>query len=320
MDLLANDLSIHEQFQDIASFRGALARLMAMRVTARRFGREVYCHRALLAANPMPGVPMQRAIGRLAVESERRAAMVWLTRAGPFWDDLRQHAVEDWLECGDEIVTDRAVGEAAFRTLHGANCGLISVTPSDWNYSPVEVTWCPDAEVLEEKIVTLENWRHAVALEEGLRDAAPPIQSWDDLRVASANRFEGLTFARSCFEPLYGVPFSMSSADRILVLLGILNRLAQEFDTDGVRTSEGHQIYQDHFTGDRALFSDSSNAEKNKFRKELTFRHPNDPKKDLFCTWHGKVHHMTLRLHYWWSGKAGDPVFVVYAGPKITRQ
>ncbi len=30
--------------------------------------------------------------------------------------------------------------------------------------------------------------------------------------------------------------------------------------------------------------------------------------------------HMTLRLHYWWSGKAGDPVFIVYAGPKITRQ
>ena len=320
MDLLANDLSIHEQFHDITSFRGALARLMAMRVTAQRFGREVYCHRALLTANPMPGVPMQRAIGRLTVESERRAAMVWLTRAGPFWDDLRQHDAEEWLECGGEIVTDSAVGEAAFRTVHGANCGLVSVTPSDWNLSPIDVTWRREGEGLDGQSTILENWWDAATLEDRLQNAVPPIQSWNDLREVSTNQFENLTIAGNCFRPLYGTPFAKSPADRILVLLGILDRLAQAFDTDGGRTPEGHKIYQDYFTGKNALFSDSSTTEKNNFRKELTFRHPNDPKTDLFCTWHGKVRHMTLRLHYWWSGKAGDPVFVVYAGPKITRQ
>ena len=319
MELLANDLSIHRQFHDIESFRDALARLMTMRSAARRFGRELYCDRALLTANPIPDVPMQQAIGRLAVESERRAALGWLTRAGPFWDDLRQHDAEDWLESGGEIVTDTAVGEAAFRTLHGVECGLVSVTPSDWDYSPVAVTW--RREGVTERHTDLENWRDAVTLEERLRNAEPPIRSWSDLREASTNRFESLIFTDDCFDPLLaGVPFAKSAAERILVLLSILDRFARAFDADGGRTLEGHRIYQDYFTGDKALFSDSSKTEKDDFRSKLTFRDPNDPKKDLFCTWHGKVHHMTLRLHYWWSGKADDPIFVVYAGQKITKQ
>lgn len=320
MDLLANDLSIHEQFHDIPSFRSALARLMAMRTTARRFGREVSCHRALLTANPMPDVPMQRAIGRLTVESERRAAMTWLTRVGPFWDDLRQHDAEEWLECQGKIVTDSAVGEAAYRTLHAVECGLVSLTPSAWNLSPIDVIWRREAEGLDDKSTIFENWWKPATLEDRLQNAAAPIQSWDDLREVSTNQFENLTIAENCFRPLDGIPFGKSPADRILVLLGILDKLAQAFDTDGRRTPEGHKIYQDYFTGDNALFSDSSTTEKNNFRKELTFRHPTDPNRDLFCTWHGKIRHMTLRLYYWWSGKAGDPVFVVYAGRKITRQ
>ena len=319
MELLANDLSIHEQFHDVAAFRDALVRLVSMRVAARRFGREVYCHHGFLTASPMAGVQMQQAVGRLADRNEQRAAMGWLTQTSRLWDDLRQHGANDWLEYSGGIVTDTAIGEAAFRTLHSVECGLISVTPSDWDFSPVEVIWRPAAEELGGKTATLENWRDAITLEERLRAATPPIQSWDDLREDPTNRFQSLTIADNCFQPLDGVPFARSSADRILVLLGILDRLAQAFDTNGARTPEGNQIYQDHFIGDGALFSDSSNTEKNNFRKELTFQHPNDPERELFCTWHGKERHMTLRLHYWWSGKAGDSVFVMYAGPKITK-
>ena len=35
---------------------------------------------------------------------------------------------------------------------------------------------------------------------------------------------------------------------------------------------------------------------------------------------HGKVRRGMLRLHYSWSGKAGEPVYVVYVGPKITKR
>ncbi len=320
MEILVNDLSIHEQFHDMATFRDALARLMAMRPAARRFGREVGCHRALLAASPMPGVSMRQAIGRLPVESERRAAMGWLTRFGPFWDDLRRHGTADWLECRDEIVTDSAVGEAAFRTVHRADCGLVSVTPSDWDYSPVDVTWRREAEDADDRSTALQNWRSVPALEDGLRDMAPPIRSWDDLREASAIRFESLTCAGDCFDPLSGVPFARSVADRFLVLLGILDRIARAFDATGARTIEGQRIYQDYFTGDNALFSDSSDDEKRRFQEALTFPHPDEPGNSLFCTWHGKVRRLTLRLHFSWPVESGKPVYVVYAGPKLTRR
>ena len=301
------------------SFRDAFALLMTMRATAGDFGREVYCHRAILTVEAMPGVPMQQALGRLS-ESERRSAMRWLTNGGPFWDDLRQHSDDDYLESRGEVVTDSAVGEAAYRTLHAVECSLISVVPSDWDYSPVDVIWRRGAEALEDQSTTLENWRDSASLEAKLQRAVPLVRSWNDLRNAGTNRFSDLTFAGNCFDPLRGVPFAKSAAERILVLLGILDRFARAFEADGRRTPEGHRIYQDYFTGDKALFSDSSNSEKHDFRNKLTFLHPSDPGSSLFCTWHGKVSHMTLRVHFSWPIRAGEPVYVVYVGPKLTKQ
>jgi hypothetical protein len=72
--------------------------------------------------------------------------------------------------------------------------------------------------------------------------------------------------------------------------------------------------------GGNPLFSDSSDTEKLDFRNELTFRHPDQPGRSLFCPWHGKVRHLELRVHYTWSGRAGEPLYVVYVGPKITKR
>ena len=318
MDLLANDLSVHEQFHDLAGFRGALSQLMAVREVAKRLGRDIHCHRSFLNTSPIPGIPLQRAIGNLRVESERRAVMVWLTRSGPFWDDVRQHGGDDWLECGGEPVTDSAVGEAAFRTLHGVECGMVSVSPSDWLVTPLAITWVRDDE--GNRNAEVENWWSVESLEAALRHRAPALGSWDDLRETSGNSFPSLVFAENCFTPLAGVPFARSAADRFLVLLDVLDRLARARDASGARTEGGHRIYRDYFMGDRALFSDSSDAEKQKFRRELTFAHPENPASSMFCTWHGKVSHLTLRLHFSWPIAAGKPVYVVYAGPKITKQ
>ena len=88
--------------------------------------------------------------------------------------------------------------------------------------------------------------------------------------------------------------------ERIVELLGILELFANAFGVGESRTPAGNRIYQDYFVGDNALFSDSSNTEKRSFRTGLTFPHPDRPGEALFCTWHGKVRHMTLRLHFSW--------------------
>lgn len=321
MDLLANELSVHEQFHDSATFHAAFSRVMAMRTIARRYGRELLCHRNFLNGNPIPGVTMQQAISGLALESKRRAALGWLAKTGPFWDDIRRHSGDEWLECRNEIVTDTAVGEAAFRKLHGVDCGLVSFSPSDWELERVTVTWRREAEELEDADEALENWWSCGALEDALQERAPPIRAWRELAETCPRRFGGLSFADDCFEPLLdGLPFARCSADRILVLLDILDVLARERDETGARTDAGRQIHDKYFKGDRALFSDSSNTEKQRFQKELTFDHPDEPNVSLFCPWHGKESHLTLRLHFSWPPAAGMPVHVVYAGPKITKQ
>ena len=257
MDLLANDLSVHEQFHDLAGFHDALSGLMALRATAMRFGREVQCGRTLLIAMPVPGMPMQQAVGKLGADSERRAVMGWLTKSGPFWDrdDLRKHGEADWLECGGNIVTDTAVGEAAFRALHGVPCGLVSLAPSAWCRSPLDVTWVRGDKGLDNRNAVVENWWSADMLDRSLRRRPPPVRSWDALRDLATSRFAGLAFAKSCFAPLEGVPFKRSAADRFVVLLDVLDRLARAFGDDGERNAEGHSIYRDYFTGDKALFS-----------------------------------------------------------------
>ncbi len=319
MDFLANELSVHGQFHDVAGFREALKRLMMVRKVARRFGREVQCSRSFLKATPMPDMSMQQAIGNFERDGQR-AVMAWLTRDGPFWDDLRKHGEDDYLECRDRLVTDTSAGEAAFRKMHGAESGLVSLTPSAWCYSPLKVTWVRAAEGLDNRNVSVENWWESEAFGKAMEQLLPPPASWNDLREVSIARFTGIRFAEDCFDPLAGIPFARSAADRFLVLLGILDSLTDSFEESGVLNLEGHRILREHFTGDRAWFSDSSESEKQQFSRQLAFDNPDDPSSPLFCPWHGKVSHLTLRLHFSWPIESGSSLYVVYAGPKITRR
>ena len=319
MEILANDLSFHGQFHEVASFRAAFGTLMAMRAAAQRFDRVIHCHRGILQSEPMEGVPLQKALQRFP-EAERRSALIWLTNGGPFWDESRRHGPDDWIECRDEKVTNRAVGEAVYRVLHGVPCGLVSLKTPVWDFSPVEAVWRRNGEREEDRNAAVENWRDVPELMRALEDAAPRLDSWIGLRAAATGRFPNLTFADDCFDPLDGLPFAPGAADRFMVLFDTLERLSQAFDSAGRRTAEARQIYRDHFTGKDSWFSDSSDSEKSNFRKKLTFPHPDAPGKQLFCPWHGKIRHMTLRLHYSWSGKSGEPVYVVYAGQKLTKR
>ena len=132
--------------------------------------------------------------------------------------------------------------------------------------------------------------------------------------------FPDLTFAPSTFEPILPYPFGKAVANRILERLNVLNQLKNCFDMQGNRTTDGHALYQKHFTGARAWFSDSSETEKTEFRQELTFRHPLSTGEYLFCTWHGKVSTGVYRIHFSWPVTADTPLCVVYVGPKITKR
>lgn len=317
MDLLVNDLSLHGQFPDLEMFRESIRRVMLIREISRRHRRALYCHRGLANGQVTPAERMPAAVRSLPLD-EQRAVMAWLCQHGPFWDDDRQHDGGDWYECNGEIVTDTAVGEAAHCILHGIDRGLVSLQPSNFGYDPVQV---------ERKFedgyrapVNVRNYFDPIAVESCLAAAPPALASWAALEELSISRFGQLRFAGNAFEPLRAQPFKQGVAERILVLLTALHRLKQCFHEDGSRTEDGHVLYQQHFTGDKCWFSDSSDTEKEDFRSELTFPHPDAPGEDLFCTWHGKVKSPQYRIHFSWPVTERSAVYVVYVGPKITKR
>ena len=323
VDFLVNDLSFHAQFLDLASFKTAIERLMTIRVTAGRFGWALHCHRNIVQVSVTPTMTMPQAVQVLNVD-ERRALLQWLTKRGPFWDDARNHGSDDWLESNGNIVTDTAVGEAGWCCLNGIERGLVSLMPSNWQSSPVPVDWVQGMD--SRKSVSVANHWDPVIFESVLQAAPVPLVSWVQLEAVATGRFDRLTFAVEAFRPLNGYPFVSAGAQRVLFLLSTLNRFKACFSIDGQRTSEGHKIYQDFFTGQTgggghgAPFSDSSPEEKIKFERELRFKHPIDPSSNISCPWHGKVQTPPLRIHFSWPIRANDPLFIVYVGPKITKR
>ena len=314
LELLVNDLSFHGQFSNIVEFRKSLERLMQMKMMARRFEIEVYSHRNMVMVCIMPDMPMQKVL-QLFSKSQRLSLLSWLSKR-PFWDEERSHGPDDYLEYNDKIVTDTAVGEAAYCCLRNVERHLVSLTPSAWDLSPVEVKWYRNDNDFE--TVTIPNYRRPDDLEATLR-RIPDIVSWDALRQAASIRCPHLNFTANSFEELRRYAFNRRVAEDILRRLEILECLQISFDARGQRTTEGHQIYMDYFTGKEAWFSDSSNTEKNKFRIKLTFPHPEHGSETLFCPWHGKVNHRPpLRIHFSWPIQAATPCYVVYIGPKLT--
>lgn len=323
MGFLVNDLSLYGQYQDVQTFQEAISRLMAMKGIARRFAREIFCHRKVASAQVTSTLSMPQII-QYFDRDKRHSIMQWLTRTGPFWEDERMHGSDDYLVCMDEIVTDSAVGEAALCCLNGIERYLVSFSPSRWEMSPVLVDFFDDEEL--GKSVAVDNFWEPSSLEAILEKTPPQIDSWDQLRKMAVPRFSQLVFVSDAFTPLDGHPFVPGAAQRLIFLLHTLDRFKTCHDDQGKRTKEGHEMYKNFFTGRKgeggrgALFKDSSDREKAEFKKEMTFNHPGRPAERLFCPWHGSTQTPQLRIHFSWPVKVDEPIYIVYVGPKITKR
>ncbi|MGI9228751.1 MAG: hypothetical protein ACR2P9_02715 [Gammaproteobacteria bacterium] len=323
MDLLFNDLSIHGQFHDVKKFCEALDCVMEMRKIVKRNGPDdLYWHSSFATTRPVNEMPIQQVVYQGFTHDKNRGFMSWLSTS-PYWDDpeIRWHSKDDWIEHDNHIVTDKAPAEAAIRQHHGSECGLVSLTPSDWKRTPLTMIWCNRGEGLDNETIDIKNWWKLETLESALHDLEPSPQSWQEMEERAKGRCDRLDFAENCFVALNSVPFSRSSAKKALGLFGILNKIANKYDDQGQRTAEGHKIHRDHFQGDKAWFSDSSDSEKARYANELTFNSPDG--NLVLCSWHGKIKYPNnpLRFHFEWPGRRADGrIFVAYIGPKLTKQ
>lgn len=316
MRLLFNDLSIHGQFGNVYEFQTALDSLMNLRNVARLNHVNMCCHRTLLNRSVTSDLTVRSAISELP-RDKKLAFQLWWNKEGPYWDDERVHGSDDYVQCKGDVVTDTAVGEAGLSNFRGVECSLVSVVPSNWDFSPIRVQWCPD-HLKPVDIEVFNHWEQAT-LEERLR-AVEPFKCWVDLEAVSRARFLRLVFADNAFEPLRAQPFVEGAANRLFSRFEVLEKILCCYDEQGKRTAEGHALYKDHFEGGNAWFSDSSDSEKVEFKQEMMFQGPVGTEGKLSYPWHGKIKSSQLRFHFSWPAQGPDPVYVVYVGPKITKR
>ena len=196
---------------------------MEMRRIVRSFGRELYCHRGTSNLLVNSTTSLFQELQSFSLE-QKRVMLPWLSRQGPFWEDTHEHDFNEILECHDDIVTDTGVGEAAYRTMLGMDCRLVSLTPSQWDYSPITVRWMTNTTIA----IDVNNYWDSPDLEAAVQSAEPPIMSWTRLEEVSRQRFLRLTFTQHSFDDLEGRPFVPGGAQRILNRLEVLDRLMSE--------------------------------------------------------------------------------------------
>lgn len=317
MDFSFNELSLEGVSAEDKAFKQGIDQVMNIRQLLRRLNRDLYCSHSIQSTLMVDGKNIYQAISLWDIEP-RRALLGWLTKFGPFWEDIRKHSEDDFFAYKDLIVTGSAVGEVAFLCSHGLDWRLVSLAPSSWEFSPVPVDWYKSDE--ESTSMDVINYWTFDQIKGALDEDSQTISSWEDLKQFAYGRYSNISFLTECFEGLQGFPFMFSQSKRILVLLQVLDELENCVDRFGKRTDEGHRIHRNYFEGDTALFSPSSVRERSRYKKELTFPHPDRKDETLFCHWHGKVSSSPpIRIHFSWPNKADEPLYVVYVGPKLTR-
>lgn len=324
--LFVNDYSFHGQFSSPDEVVSAVRRLRSLYAVCREHSVECFCSRVLLGnRDAMGGTSLRDSVLRHPSADARRLVLSWIDKHGHHWDTERLHDVNDWYFVGqndmETPVTDSAVAECAARVLlEQQNAGLLSAAPSDFTFTPVMAGTLDDAGAAAATCELPNHWEEP-PLRQFLGNAIS-VSSWEELREYAANRFTALLFTPSAFDLIMRSPFSVGLRDRIIALLDVLNRISTEVDAHtGALSSDGEALREDFFVGEKALFTDSSDSEKQAFSTGITFVCPILGQPQLF-PWHGKAKMGDqYRVHFGWpKPDFAQGIPVVYVGPKITKR
>lgn len=317
MEFFFNELSFDNQFQGVHDFEPALQTIWQCKELVEKFGFRLYCQRAISNRLVFNNVGFAQAVTMTGRRDLIRIIMAWVSKHGPFMEETQEHSTDDYLylKYNDDIVTDYSLGEAAYRIATDRQAGTVSIKPSDFELTPIPVIW---HESTAEQLIEVPNFWELNPLEKYLSQQQAPILSWAELLRRADMDFPNLKFLDSVSAALEGEAFSSVIADRVMIQLDILNQLAICFDDQGQRTTTGHELIKNYFQGDRAIFSDESESNKQKFEREMIFGLPN--RESIFCPFHGKISYRVFRLHFSWPIQHNTPVYIAYIGPKITKK
>jgi len=230
-------------------------------------------------------------------------------------EDDRQPNEEDYFEYSAQDVTNLGLGEAARRTLVGIEASCFSFIKSGFEYSPIDIQQgLPESPL---NIVSVPNVWDVGDLCKFAAAAVPNPINWEQMLAQSQSRFDRLLIYPHSIEKLRGQPFSEYVIERIFVLLGVLQQFIECLNDDGSYSDSNHELIEQHFSGDKAWFTDESPTNKRKYSEEMNFSDLEGGK--VFCSWHGKIKTPQYRIHFEWPVKSQSKLRIFYIGPKITK-
>ena len=308
-----NELSLTAELAQPGAFRAALEPVLRLRALPKLQGR-IYCSRGLFHWFISPEVRVQQVISGCSDKGFRTQMLSWLANGGPFWDDSRTGHQDDYFQFEGDDVTDRGLGEVARRALIQIEASAFSLPGVRFDRSPLSIQHGLDEDPYGQ--IEIQNVWELDGISE---EESPHPQSWQALLDDVKGRLNLLTFSPDIAAQLRPSPFDRLICERFILLLEVLQVIAEETNNDSSLTPKGMDVYRRHFVGRHPYFTDESTSNKRDFRNELTFPDPLDHEKELFCPWHGKVNQGPSRIHFEWPRPSGQrQIKVVYMGRKIT--
>jgi hypothetical protein len=249
------------------------------------------------------------------------ALLRWVGKTGPFIEEDRLPEEEDLFMCLGVEVTDGGLGEAARRKKASDDASTMSFAGGepDFARNPLIVVHGFEDEPIGS--FDVDNYWTADDLIAAAIALQPTPSNWRETVEAARERFPRLLLPDAIYEDdrLAREPFDAVLRDRVFALLAILDAYMAARGAGGAETPAAQNIIEDHFSGERALFSPESSSNRNNFERELTFPDPAGG-APIFAHWHGKISHRFYRLHFEWPvPAAATELKVLYIGPKLTK-
>lgn len=310
-----NDLSLSGQYCNADAFLEDLRELMRLRQTMPVLETGLFCSRRLHTCLVTPGADFREVVQATSDRNMVRRVLEWLTKRGPFWDDVRQPNPDDYFEFNGQDVTDQGLGEAARCQIAMRSAISVSFSGARFDYSPLEVMQgLPEAPINH---LFLENIWELPALRASAVRSVPPPVNWKQMLDGAQSQFDRLYFSPACIDSLKSEPFRQYVVERVFELLGVLQEFMTCLDDEQSYGKKKTEILNQHFVGEKAWFTGESPID----REDLSFPDPESPGTKLFCPWHGKIKNPQYRIHFEWPVQPGSQVLrIFYIGPKITKR
>jgi len=316
MHWFVNDVSLRGQYPDAATFAKALVELLKVRETTPILAEKLLCSRNLHTRLVTPHLDFRSAVTSVPKQIPVQLVLRWLTKHGPFWDDIRESAEDDYFEYDELDVTDSGLGEAARALLAERDAECFSFPNGSFDCTPIEVQHGLSESPLG--LVSVPNTWDVSALRQIAQTMLPSPVNWVQMLEQAQARFSNLSISPNAVLALKKDPFSNYVVERVFFLLQTLQDFIDCLNEDGTHSARNHELIETHFTGQKAWFTDESQTNKNSFREEMTFLDENN-NEHVFCPWHGKIKNPQYRIHFEWPVPTGAKLRVFYIGPKITK-